>query len=425
MKRWKIYRSILVVLLGISIATIGFVMYLDVWRKTPDTIKIKAGVLQDIDLKVPLSGVAYPEMVETSGNAKSENVESLYINLENSVTFFAKEENNYKINFKLFGIIPFKSVEIEVIKDFKVIPAGFPIGIYVKTAGILVIDVGTFLGMDGMEYSPSDNLLLEGDYITKINYEEVTSKTDFMDKIGSCNGEQVILTVNRKEEIFDIRIQPILNQSNEYKVGIWIRDSAQGVGTMTFISEDYSFGALGHGINDTDTSQLMKLEMGNLYNTEIISITKGKNGSPGELTGIIRYTQDNIIGNIEVNENQGIFGKCSASLLESVVMEPMSIGLKQEIEIGPAKILACIDETPKLYDVEITEINFDNDNKNRGITLKVTDESLLAITGGIVQGMSGSPIIQNDKLIGAVTHVLVKDATRGYGTFIENMILMR
>ena len=206
-------------------------------------------------------------------------------------------------------------------------------------------------------------------------------------------------------------------------MGIWVRDNAQGIGTLTFVDENGNFGALGHGINDVDTSTLMELEEGLLYKTNIIAIKKGTKGTPGELTGMISYSDKNVIGTIENNTNAGIFGKCNTMkmpLLEEA--EYLPVGLKQEIHLGEAQIISTVEDTREYYDVEITEVRLDHDNVNRGIVLKITDPRLLALTGGIVQGMSGSPIIQDGKVIGAVTHVLVQDSTKGYGIFIENML---
>ena len=182
------------------------------------------------------------------------------------------------------------------------------------------------------------------------------------------------------------------------------------------------FNALGHGINDVDTSALMTLKDGTLYHTEIIGITRGRNGSPGELTGFIEYDDRNIMGTITENTAKGIFGICTPEVAESSSYDFMPIGLKQEIEKGPAKIICSLGNGTEVYDIEITDINLENDNINRGIVLKITDARLLSTTGGIVQGMSGSPIVQNGKIIGAVTHVLVQDSTKGYGIFIETML---
>lgn len=240
--------------------------------------------------------------------------------------------------------------------------------------------------------------------------------------VEESGGEAVRLTVERNGEIMDLQIKPQRDVNNAYKIGVWVRDNAQGVGTMTYIDNQGNFGALGHGINDVDTSTLMHMEGGMLYETSIIEIKKGEVGNPGEMTGMIVYSDDRILGEIDSNSSRGIFGSCNSRALALGAEEPLPIGLKQEIEKGPAQILCTVDGSPKYYDVEITEIHLDHDNVNRGIELKVVDERLLEITGGIVQGMSGSPIIQNGKFIGAVTHVLVQDSSRGYGIFIENML---
>ncbi|MBQ8597166.1 MAG: SpoIVB peptidase, partial [Lachnospiraceae bacterium] len=171
-----------------------------------------------------------------------------------------------------------------------------------------------------------------------------------------------------------------------------------------------------------DTSTIMSLEKGTLYHTEIIGITRGSNGSPGELTGFIEYDDDNIMGSITANTMKGIFGKCTESTTSELEGSYLPIGLKQEIETGSAEILCSLGDGVKTYEIEITDIDLENNNVNRGIVLKITDEELLAATGGIVQGMSGSPIIQNGKIIGAVTHVLVQDPSKGYGIFIEEML---
>ena len=200
-------------------------------------------------------------------------------------------------------------------------------------------------------------------------------------------------------------------------MGIWVRDNAQGVGTMTYIDEQGCFGALGHGINDIDTSTLMTLSRGTLYHTEIIGITRGTTGSPGELTGFIEYDDDNIMGNITANTTRGIFGVCTQDTIQAASYDYLPLGLKQEIRKGPAQIICSLGNEARSYDIEIIDINLENDNINRGIVLEITDPELLMATGGIVQGMSGSPILQNGRIVGAVTHVLVNDPTKGYAIY--------
>lgn len=394
------------------------------WNKIPSTIKLKTGVEQPLDISLPATGKLYIDAIAVSGfsDKSTAETESIHIDFTEPVIMKANTMNQYTLDIKLFGIIPLKSVSVEVIQDKTLTPVGMPIGIYVKTQGVLVVGVGEFEGEEGQSHTPAKNILQSGDYILAMNDQDITNKKDLIDKINHGDGQEVILTIQRGEETTMVMLKPEQNRQGEYKLGIWVRDNAQGVGTMTFVDENNYFGALGHGINDVDTSELMKLENGTLYQTKIIGITRGSNGSPGELTGFIEYDDNNILGNITDNTVEGIFGYCNEKALESIQGEPLPIALKQEIKLGEAQIICSIGEESKSYDIKIIKLNLENDNINRGIVLEITDKELLAVTGGIVQGMSGSPIVQDGKIIGAVTHVLVQDATRGYGIFIENML---
>ena len=415
-KRKRRYKTLIWSVFSVAAAALlgGWLFY--TWEKIPASIRIKAGSEQELSLNVPVMGEIY--------SPYREKEEVIPVNLSRPVTVMANRMQEYTMDVKLFGVIPFKTVNVQVIPDKMLVPAGVPIGIYVKTDGILVIAQGDFEGMDHTRKEPAKHLLQAGDYILKADEQEVASKADFTKKISESGGRDMVLTIRREEEIFDIKVHPEQNVNGEYKLGIWIRDNAQGVGTMTYLDEDASFGALGHGINDTDTALLMEVKGGSLYKTEIIAIKKGQGGTPGELTGVIDYNLSNKIGTIDTNSVEGIFGTVDLKGADTVSREAMPIGLKQDVEPGKAQILCCVDgeKIPKSYDVNIKAVHLDHDNINRGIELEVTDAALLEQTGGIVQGMSGSPIIQNGKLVGAVTHVLVNDPTRGYGIFIENML---
>ena len=216
-------------------------------------------------------------------------------------------------------------------------------------------------------------------------------------------------------------MKAILAKDGTYKMGMWVREDTQGIGTMTYITKNGGFGALGHGITDADTGTLMNLSGGELYHTEILDIIKGEKGAPGELEGYINMVADNCIGMIEKNTGLGIFGTLSedADFLKNKDFLP--VGFKQEIKKGEAFIYSNIEGKTEKYAINIEEIKMSSTD-NRGMVIRVTDEKLLSLTGGIVQGMSGSPIVQDGKLIGAVTHVLVDDPTRGYGAFVENML---
>lgn len=420
-----LYKRILYFLLALGLFGIMASLYYSMWSSVPSTIMIKAGVDQELDFKVPASGELYREAVEVSKSAgvRSGRENSLHVDLGRAVTVRANQVDQYKLYLKLFGMIPLKEVDVEVIQDVKLKPAGIPIGIYVKTRGVLVVGIGDFEGEDGQKYSPAKYVLQTGDYILEINDQEINAKKELIDIINHSEGQEMVFTVQRGESVIEVKAKPEQNKSGEYKMGIWVRDNAQGVGTMTYIDENGCFGALGHGINDIDTSTLMTLSKGTLYHTEIIGITRGSIGSPGELTGFIEYDDNNIMGEITDNTTRGIFGICTPETEASAYSDFLPLGLKQEIEKGPAQIICSLGNGTQVYDVKITDINLENDNINRGIVLEITDPELLATTGGIVQGMSGSPIIQNGKLIGAVTHVLVQDPARGYGIFIEEMLV--
>ncbi|MCM1155615.1 MAG: SpoIVB peptidase [Roseburia sp.] len=416
----KSYRRFLYIMLTAGVIALMLAVYIDYWKRVPSTIKIRAGIEQELDFHVPVSGEIYQEEAVQS---LSSQIESLHVDFARGVTFKANQIDNYKIDLKLFGILPYKSVDIQVIQDTTLIPSGIPIGIYVKTEGVLVVGIGEFENENGETISPARYILQAGDYILDINGEKVENKKHFVQMITESDGGEMIMTIRRGNDDTEVKIKPEANQSGEWKLGIWIRDNAQGIGTLTYVDTDDTFGALGHGINDVDTSTLMQLGEGTLYRTEIVGITRGKDGSPGELTGYIEYDNKNIIGEITQNTAEGIFGICNDEIVQQTPYEPIPIALKQEVELGHAQIICSVSGEPEFYDIEIEQLHLEDDNVNRGLVIKITDEELLTLTGGIIQGMSGSPIIQNGKLVGAVTHVLVQDATSGYGIFIENMLV--
>jgi len=333
-------------------------------------------------------------------------------------------EATYQMDVKWLGLIPLKSVEIQVVGEREVSAAGFPIGIFLKTKGVMVVGVGSFNDINGAGCEPAKNHLLEGDYIISYNGVEITGKKQFMSLIAENQGAEAVLGIERDGAYLEELVTPALNQNGEYKMGIWIRDNAQGVGTLTFVDEQGNFGALGHGITDSDTGELMELGRGSLYGTKIVAVRKGTDGVPGELTGMIEYDDTNVIGEITRNTPYGIFGRLNLEKLaeNGINLETQAIGLKQDIHLGPATMVSSVNEEMKEYDIEITAIHMGNDGGNKGLELLVTDEELLNLTGGIVQGMSGSPILQDGKVVGAVTHVLVNAPEKGYGIFIEEML---
>lgn len=315
-----------------------------------------------------------------------------------------------------------EKVSTSAASDKLVIPGGMPIGIYLETDGVLVLGTERMRGVNGLNYEPAAHLIKEGDYIVGINEKTIEDKKELSKVVSNLTSEEVILRVRREGEEIDVKIKPVQTGIDEYKLGIWVRDNAQGLGTLTFMTSTGKFGALGHGIHDVDTGELLEISSGNLYKASIRDIEKGKHGTPGGMQGMIVYSGYHLLGNITKNGDAGIYGTIDKIDAVFQEQEPLEIAFKEQIVEGPAKIRCTVDGTTKNYDIQITKVDTRSREVNKGLVIKVTDPKLLDITGGIVQGMSGSPIIQNDKLVGAVTHVLVNDPTRGYGIFIENML---
>lgn len=303
-----------------------------------------------------------------------------------------------------------------------VIPGGMPIGIYLETEGVMVLGTDAVTGEDGMDYEPAANLVKAGDYIVALNEQTIHDKSELVETVKELGDEDIILRVRREAQYMNIRMKPVRQNARECKLGIWVRDNAQGLGTVTFLNTNSRFGALGHGIHDVDTNTLLEIENGTVYETSIRDIQKGQDGTPGGMEGIIVYNNYNVLGNITHNTDCGIFGTIDRIDALFADQTPMETAAKDEITEGPATIRCAVEGSVKDYQIRITKIDKNTSEVNKGIVIEVTDEKLLSVTGGIVQGMSGSPIIQNGKLIGAVTHVFVHDATKGYGIFIEDMM---
>ena len=308
----------------------------------------------------------------------------------------------------------------------EIFPCGFSVGIYLETEGVLVVGTDTITGVDGLNYEPSNRIVKEGDYIVAVNNINVSAKSQLGFLINKYGNKPVTLRLLRDGKEIEVKVTPVCTGKNEYKIGVWVKDDSQGIGTMTYIMYDGNFGALGHGISDTDTKKLLSAENGRIYEANIWGITKGKSGTPGSLCGSINYDEKNIMAAIEENCSIGIYGNIGGyrdilDLIEEYDLKPMEVCSKKDVKLGKAYIKTALDGKVKDYEIEITELDIDSDN-NKGMVIKVVDEELIEKTGGIVQGMSGSPIIQDGKIVGAVTHVFVRDSKLGYGIFIENML---
>ena len=409
-------------LLALLAVSLGFVfLYGYYWMKinVPSEMKLLLGQEEKFDFSVPMEASITGE--EAAGvlyiNQEPLSEDVIDIDLLNPFSVSSDSLGEYEVQLKLFGLFPIKEISLEVIEELEVIPGGDIIGLQIETEGILVLGTGTVTMKDGSNAEPAKGLLKSGDYIVGINGKMGVTREDLTDSITV---EPVKFTIKRNNEIVEVEIQPVQDYSGKYKLGVWIRTDAQGIGTITYITNNGKFGALGHGITDVDTGLLMEIDGGKLYDAEVLSVVKGKNGTPGELIGIIRQSGISVIGEIDENSSKGIYGQMKLGMINSDRAVP--VALKQDIKQGPASILCQVDSEVKEYDIEIERIELGRTHDNKGLVIRITDEELLKKTGGIVQGMSGSPIMQNGKLVGAVTHVLVNDPTRGYGIFIESML---
>lgn len=339
-----------------------------------------------------------------------------------SVSLSTAECGTYELECRLLGIIPVKHVTVRIMEDTQVIPCGVPIGIYLQTEGVYVVDVAEFTDIDRNTVSPAKHILQSGDYIVAVDGETISRKEELTAAVQNSREETLHLTIRREGEEREVEITPAVSENGQALIGVWVRDDLAGIGTLTYVTADGEFGALGHSVSDPDTGAQVEMADGTLYLTRILDIVKGEKGSPGELVGQIQYSADQVLGTIDENLSDGIFGTISSLPDELADAEAVSVGYRQEVEEGPAQILVELDGERRAYEIEIESIDLNAAEKNKSIRIRVTDEELIARTGGIVQGCSGAPILQNGKIVGAVTHVFIADPTEGYAIFIDDML---
>ena len=384
-------------------------VYILVISNIPDKITIFEG--ENLSLKT-IFGITLnseDEVLEVSANSGEKTIHKV---------------GNETVSVSLFDKLFLKSVDVSVLPKTTVIPVGNVAGVKLYTNGVLVVGMSEIEGEDSKTYKPYENTgIEEGDTIVKINDNLINSTDDLIEKVNMSNGEEVEIEYIHDEQTKECSITPVKTSKEEYKLGLWVRDSAAGVGTVTFYEPStQSFGALGHGITDIDTGDLLNIASGEFVTAKVLNIKKGEDGNPGKIQGTVEAQET--IGEITKNTEFGIYGKIQdLSSLNIDTSKEMEVAMREEIELGKATILCSLDnQTVKEYEIEITKIYRDNNYNNKSMEIKVTDEELIEKTGGIIQGMSGSPIIQNGKFIGAVTHVLVNSSTEGYAIFGDLML---
>lgn len=336
------------------------------------------------------------------------------------LSVYSSTGNTFRMDLKLLGFINIKPVSVQVVDRRVVALCGTPFGIKMVTDGVMVVGTGAVTDCNSRAVSPAQTAgIQEGDIILSINGEKISSKKQLTKLVESSAGQPLSLVVRRGEQLTSLHLSPVRSSlDNSYHLGLWVRDSSAGIGTMTFYDPNNGcFAGLGHAICDVDTGQLMPLSQGEIVEASIIGVHAGKSGSPGQLQGA--FVANRSIGSLYTNSYNGVYGRL---LSQPVDAQTIPMAQCQEVRQGPVKILTTVSgQKPQLFDACIEKLSLSQDEPTKNMVLRITDPDLLELSGGIVQGMSGSPIIQDGMLVGAVTHVFVNDPTRGYGIFAENM----
>lgn len=361
-------------------------------------------------------------------NANKNDTYSSFINLElpeNINVATNGELTETTMSVKLLNLFTIKKVNVRLLTDTDVYVGGETVGFNLFSEGVICVGSNAVVTKNGTEEPVKTSGIQDGDAILKIENIEIKNIQD-VDRIinlPTFAGKELTITISRSGEEFETKITPVYDLlSQKYKLGLWVRNSASGVGTLTYVKQsDFRFGAVGHPIVDSSLGENFNVESGNIYKCQLMGIKKGEKNNPGEIRSSINLSDD-AIGLADTNCKYGVYG----NILNKSIVKPdrtATLGGRLSVQLGDAKIYCNLDnEGVKAYNVKIIKANKQNSADDKSMIIKVTDKELLEKTGGIIQGMSGSPIVQNGKVVGAVTHVFLNDPTRGYGVYIDWMI---
>lgn len=400
----KIYRVFAGMLSALTISALSLSLYAG--HSLPDFVYLAQG--QEV-AELELSPASFSGAAITVGAPVRQTVDA--------------GEDRYSVGLRMFGAISVKDILVQVVPREYVLPGGSPFGIKMFTDGVMVVGMTDVIN-SGESCNPAKEAGIRlGDVITRINGKRVSTNEEVAAIVERSGGSPLSMEVRREGgEPFEASLLPVRSDDADvYRAGMWVRDSSAGIGTLTFIDPETSrFAGLGHGVCDIDTGSLMPLSSGEAVDVVITGVTKGMSGNPGELRGTFTETQP--MGVLLRNDSTGIYGQLNPASLDLGDVSPAPVAMRQEVKVGKASVRTTVDGgEPEEYEIVIEKVNFSEANPTRNMVIRVTDPRLLSKTGGIVQGMSGSPILQNGKLVGAVTHVFVNDPARGYGIFAENM----
>lgn len=413
-----------IVILSLLLFSLTFFSAIQSYLALPTEQKISVGDKLSLGIEIP-STISERLSVEINSEKRILNFPDNTFNFA-EISPIALEPGQLNLQLKLFGVIPLKKINVDVVENIKLFPGGQAVGVILRTQGILIVGQSPIIDSNGDTHFPAKNEGIEvGDTIVKIN--ETFIQTDdqlarLVNELGKGNGD-INLTIKRNNKMLQKKITPIYcSETKTFRIGLYVRDNAGGVGTLTFFDPiTGKYGALGHMISDTHTNQQINIKKGKLVRAKIEGIEMGKKGKPGEKVGM--FVDNSELGDIQVNSYCGIFGNMNTdSFANSYYPQPIPIAYANQINTGHAEILTVLEnEKVEKFSISIEKIMRNRDD-GKNMVIKITDPILLNKTGGIIQGMSGSPIIQSGKIIGAVTHVFVNDPTRGYGIYIENML---
>ncbi|NLF28437.1 MAG: SpoIVB peptidase [Clostridiales bacterium] len=385
------------------------------FENLPDAVNLKSGSAAELHFTLP--GTA--ELVSESETVISSFDQSLD-SLGSTVTLKAGDTpGTAKVTYRFLGLIPVKTVAVTVEAEKTLIPGGQSVGVAMLTEGVVVV------GSSDIGNTPSPARIAgikAGDRIVRVNDTDVTSAAQLQSLIGE--GGEALIEVVRGEEVLVFDVEPVRDsRDGAYRLGAWVRDSTAGIGTLTFFDPvTEKFGALGHAITDVDTGIVLPVGYGGIYESSVVDVNKGKSGQPGELLGQF-FDVETQLGEVKKNTDFGIFGTINDPLVNPLYPNGLLVGTRADVHVGAAQLLTTlVDGKIRAYDCEIVKLTEQSVPTTRSMVVKITDDGLLDATGGIVQGMSGSPIVQDGRLVGAVTHVFINDPAQGYGIYIEWML---
>ncbi len=414
----------MVIMLAIGIACTAILFEIYQVFLMPDEYMVIKGEKKRLNLNLPFGALI---TTEDEGISKIEGMEvttgKIGIDNKKSFQIETSDTGNKTLEFKLFGLVPIKKMIVSVISPVKVIPGGQSIGVKLYTQGVLVVALADFTALDGRTHNPATEAGLSvGDSIISINDIKVRDADHVIQLLNECRGRVAQIKIKRGGKDLIKNVNPLKDKKDgKYRIGAWVRDKTAGVGTLSFYYPGTGlFGALGHAITDVDTGLMLSIGEGEILESRIAAIQKGERSKPGEIRGIF-FEEQNKLGDIQKNTEFGIFGTLCKTIKNEYYEEPIPLALYHEVQEGPAYMLTTVDKKIERYSIVIQKVSNQHNPAPKSMVIKITDNKLLSTTGGIVQGMSGSPIIQGGKLVGVITHVFVNDPTRGYAIFAEWM----